>query len=132
MSSSLEGSKLKLIPARDILCPPRARIWLPVMDLSGADVLKYLNSHNPAVPIDDWAIVKAEKPQKSSMSFVLQVNDDTILKKSDNKMRLGLRKAKLKIFKADSNENKNDLDEVDSNIQLEKLYLAEDDNKPDA
>ncbi|XP_054745920.1 uncharacterized protein LOC129250313 [Anastrepha obliqua] len=33
---------LELIPTKDIPCPPRARIWLPVMDLSGADVLKYL------------------------------------------------------------------------------------------
>ncbi|XP_054745724.1 uncharacterized protein LOC129252959 [Anastrepha obliqua] len=137
ISSTLEGLKLKLIPAKDIPCPPRARIWLPVMDLSGAEVLKYLKSHNPAVPMDDWAIVKAEKPQKSSMSFVLQINDEClpILKQQDNKMRFGLRKAKLKIFKADSNENEEDPDEVDNNIQLErleKLDLAEDDNKSDA
>ncbi|XP_054734788.1 uncharacterized protein LOC129242255 [Anastrepha obliqua] len=116
---------------------PRARIWLPVMDLSGAEVLKCLKSHNPAVPMDDWAIVKAEKPQKSSMSFVLQINDEClpILKQQDNKMRFGLRKAKLKIFKADSNANEEDPDEVDNNIQLErleKLDLAEDDNKSDA
>ncbi|XP_053956351.1 uncharacterized protein LOC128871310 [Anastrepha ludens] len=134
INSTLEGLKLKLIPAKDIPCPPRARIWLPVMDLSGAEVLKYLKSHNPAVPMDDWAIVKAEKPQKSSMSFVLQINDEClpILKQQDNKMRFGLRKAKLKIFKADSNENEEDPDEVDNNIQLEKLDLAEDNNKPDA
>ncbi|XP_054746767.1 uncharacterized protein LOC129251443 [Anastrepha obliqua] len=110
ISSSLEGLKLKLIAAKEIPCPPCARIWLPVMDLSGAYVLKYLKSHNPVVPMDDWAIVKAEKPLKSSMSFVLQINDEClpILKQHDNKMRFGLRKAKLKILKAGSNENEDD------------------------
>ncbi|XP_053968371.1 myb-like protein P [Anastrepha ludens] len=66
-----------------------------------------------------------------------KINDEclAVLRKSDNKMRFGLRKAKLKIFKADSNNNEDDLDEVDNNIhpeKLKKLYLAEDDEQPDA
>lgn len=110
ISGDWEWSKLALIPAEQIPRRPRARIWLPKMQLEAGRLLKCLKLHNPAIPMEDWVVVKAEEPQKFSQSYLLVINEECLepLSKVDNKLRFGIRQAKLKIFQAGSK-----VDEVD-------------------
>ncbi|XP_055389891.1 uncharacterized protein LOC129618890 [Condylostylus longicornis] len=96
-----DGCQIDLILAKDIPKEPRARIWIPKTDISGDKLLKVLKISNPEIPMDNWQVIKKEEPQKYSESFLLLINEDSLnfLDKQDNKLRFGIRYAKLKIFR---------------------------------
>lgn len=62
------------------------------------------NAAPPAIPMEDWAVIKAEEPQKNSQSFLLLINEESVepLRAVDYKLRFGIRHAKLKVFKSGS------------------------------
>ncbi|XP_053968561.1 uncharacterized protein LOC128869993 [Anastrepha ludens] len=95
IQSDWEGLRLKLIPASEIPRRPRARIWIPNMEFEAKLLIPYLQAHNRTVPMDDWSIIKVEAPQKqkNSVSFLLQISEESIapLGKVDNKLRFGVR-----------------------------------------
>lgn len=105
-----EDSKIGIIPAREIPRRPRARIWLPRMEISGEKLLECLRLHNPAVPMRNWSVITKEKasdePSKNSTSFLLLISEESLapLEKLDNKLRFGIRHTKLKIFRPSSQE----------------------------
>ncbi|XP_055388402.1 uncharacterized protein LOC129616949 [Condylostylus longicornis] len=102
ISDTWDGSKVELIPAKEIPRRPRARIWIPKMNIAGDKLLKVLKIANPEVPMDDWQIIKKEEPQKNSESFLLLINEESLqpLDRRDNRLRFGIRHAKLKIFRS--------------------------------
>ncbi|XP_054745539.1 uncharacterized protein LOC129249899 [Anastrepha obliqua] len=118
IQSDWEGLRLKLIPASEIPRRPRARIWIPNMEFQAKQLIPYLQAHNRTVPMDDWSIIKAEAPQKNNVSFLLQISEESIepLGKVDNKLRFGVRKAQLKIFRSANPEDEQD--EVDGSNEL--------------
>ncbi|XP_054746049.1 uncharacterized protein LOC129250452 [Anastrepha obliqua] len=118
IQSDWEGLRLKLIPASEIPRRPRARIWIPNMEFEAKQLIPYLQAHNRTVPMDDWSIIKAEAPQKNSVSFLLQISEESIepLGKVDNKLRFGVRKTQLKIFRSANPEDEQD--EVDGANEL--------------
>lgn len=134
ISNEWEGSTIGLISAKDIPRRPRARIWLPKMVCDSGKLLKSLQLLNPSIPMSDWSVLKAEAPQKNSTSFLLTINEESIepLSKLDNKLRFGLRQAKLKIFKAGTK-----IDAVDETSGLlDDMSLevepTEENNEPEA
>ncbi|XP_017474332.1 PREDICTED: uncharacterized protein LOC108364958 [Rhagoletis zephyria] len=127
ISDAWEGLRLKLIPAGDIPRRPRARIWLPRVEMDSAALLKYLRTHNREIPMDDWVILKAEESQTTSMSFLLLIGEESIepLEKADCLLRFGIRRAKVKIFRAnDAEEEEPDVVD-DANKLLEGMLLAD-------
>lgn len=124
-----DEAKIGIIPAGEIPRRPRARIWLPRMDLEGEKLIKCLKLHNPDVPMDNWVVIKKEEDttdqQKSSSSFLLLINEESLvpLEKLEHKLRFGIRHAKVKIFQANSGE----LDELDATSDLlEEMSLETD------
>ncbi|XP_054746307.1 uncharacterized protein LOC129250734 [Anastrepha obliqua] len=95
-----EGLKVKLIPASEIPRRPRARIWVPNMEFEVNQLIPYLQAHNRSVPMTDWSIIKAEAPQRHSISFLLLITEESLgpLEKVENKLRFGIRESQLKIF----------------------------------
>ncbi|XP_053949372.1 uncharacterized protein LOC128857649 [Anastrepha ludens] len=73
IENSWDGLKLKLIPDSEIPRRPRARIWVPNMEFEANQLIPYLQAHNRSVPMTDWSIIKAEAPQRHSMSFLLLI-----------------------------------------------------------
>ncbi|XP_054744488.1 uncharacterized protein LOC129248903 [Anastrepha obliqua] len=118
IQSDWEGLRLKLILASEIPRRPRARIWIPNIEFEAKQLSPYLQAHNRTVPMDDWSIIKAEAPQKNSVSFLLQISEESIepLGKVDNKLRFGVRKTQLKIFRSANPEDEQD--EVDGANEL--------------
>ncbi|XP_053968392.1 uncharacterized protein LOC128869816 [Anastrepha ludens] len=118
IQSDWEGLRLKLVPAREIPRRPKARIWIPNMEFEAKQLIPYLQAHNHTVPIDDWTIIKAEASQKNSVSFHLRISEGSIepLEKVDNKLRFGVRKTQLKIFRSANPEDEQD--EVDGVNEL--------------
>lgn len=68
--------------------------------------------------MDDWAVIRAEEPQKNSLSFLLLINEECLgaLEEADHKLRFGIRYAKLKIFRSTG-----PVDDVDDVISTNKL-----------
>lgn len=104
VSNAWEGLSLRLIPASEIPRRPRARIWLPKMKLDSKRIIQCLKLQNPAVPMDDWSVIKMEEPQKNSSTVLLLISNESLgaLEKQQFKLRFGLRMAKLKVFPASS------------------------------
>ncbi|XP_054745891.1 uncharacterized protein LOC129250280 [Anastrepha obliqua] len=105
-----EDLRLKLIPVSEIPRRPRDRIWIPNMESDAKQLIPYLQAHNRTVPMDDWSIIKAEASQKNSVPFLLQISEESIesLGKVDNKLRFGVRKTQLKIFRSANPEEDRD------------------------
>lgn len=102
ISNSWQGLVIKLIPAREIPRRTCARIWLPKITKPDNDtLLQCLRLHNPSIPMDDWHVIRAEAPNKNGLSYLLLIGDESVdaLKKADNKLRFGVRNAKVKIFR---------------------------------
>ncbi|XP_053949218.1 uncharacterized protein LOC128857489 [Anastrepha ludens] len=78
VENSLEGLKLKLIPASEIPRRRRARIWVPNMELEANQLIPYLQAHNRSVPMTDWSIIKAVAPQGHSMYFLLLITEESL------------------------------------------------------
>lgn len=97
-----EGSRIGLIPANEIPRRPRARIWIPKMEVDGVGLLKCLKLQNPKIPMDNWSVIKKELPLKNSQSFLLMINEECIepLASVEYKLNFGIRLAKVKIFGA--------------------------------
>lgn len=113
ISNAWEGLRLKLIPAGEIPWRPRARIWLPKLSgLSNDKFIQVLKMQNPLVNMDEWQVLRAEKPNKNSMSYLLLIKEDNIedLEKLGNKLKFGIRHAKMKIFLNTATEE--EVDEV--------------------
>ncbi|XP_054746202.1 uncharacterized protein LOC129250620 [Anastrepha obliqua] len=133
IQSDWEGLRLKLIPASEIPRRPRARIWIPNMEFEAKQLIPYLQAHNRTVPMDDWSIIKAEAPQKNSVSFLLQISEESIepLGKVDNKLRFGVRKAHLKLFRSanpeDEQDEVDDANELLMGMQLEEAGSTQND-----
>ncbi|XP_054746347.1 uncharacterized protein LOC129250775 [Anastrepha obliqua] len=102
VSNAWEGLSLKLIPASEIPRRPRARIWLPKMELDSSEIVPCLKLQNPEVPMDDWSVIKVEEPQQHSSAILLLINNESLeaLEKQQFKLRFGLRLAKVKVFPA--------------------------------
>ncbi|XP_018788029.1 PREDICTED: uncharacterized protein LOC108968438, partial [Bactrocera latifrons] len=133
IQSDWEGLRLKLIPASEIPRRPRARIWIPNMEFEAKQLIPYLQAHNRTVPMDDWSIIKAEAPQMNSVSFLLQISEESIepLGKVDNKLRFGVRKAHLKLFRSanpeDEQDEVDDANELLMGMQLEEAGSTQND-----
>ncbi|XP_053968843.1 uncharacterized protein LOC128870268 [Anastrepha ludens] len=131
IQNSWDGLRLKLIPASEIPRRPRARIWIPNMEFEANQLIPYLQAHNRAVPMADWPIIKAEAPQKHSVSFLLQITEESLepLQKVENKLRFGIRKAQLKIFRSANPEEEQDevdgISELLTGMQLNNAEPAE-------
>lgn len=122
ISNAWEGLRLKLIPAREIPWRPRARIWLPKLSgLSNEKFIQVLKMQNPLVNMNDWQVLRAEKPNKNSMSYLLLIKEENIedLRKLGNKLKFGIRHAKMKIFLSTATDE--EVDEV-----METCSLPED------
>lgn len=119
-----DGLRLKLILAREIPRRPRIRIWLPNMAIDSDKLITCLKLHNPAVPMDDWKVIKAEEPHNNTLSFLLLITEDSAvsIEKIGCKLRFGIRHAKVKIFRSAGLID--DLDEVDdANKLLEDMRI---------
>ncbi|XP_053968317.1 uncharacterized protein LOC128869741 [Anastrepha ludens] len=77
VSNAWEGLSLKLIPASEIPRRPRARIWLPKMELDSSEIVPCLKLQNPEVPMDDWSVIKVEEPQQHSSAILLLINNES-------------------------------------------------------
>nr|XP_041630578.1 uncharacterized protein LOC121502027 [Drosophila kikkawai] len=95
----------------------RSRIWLPKRHVR---VLKALRVQNQCVNMDR-AILKTEQEIRTKEPFLRVINQRCLgqIKKSDQKVRKGNRKAKIKVFLAESDDVD---DEVDDTNKL--CYLA--------
>ncbi|XP_054745945.1 uncharacterized protein LOC129250338 [Anastrepha obliqua] len=93
IQDSWDDLRLKLIPATEIPRRRRARIWIPNMEFEANQLIPYLQAHNCSMPITDWSIIKAEAPQKHSVSFLLQITEESLepLQKVENKLWFGIR-----------------------------------------
>ncbi|XP_053968839.1 uncharacterized protein LOC128870264 [Anastrepha ludens] len=111
IQNSWEGLKLKLIPASEISRMQRARIWVPNMEFEANQLTPYLQAHNRSVS-------KAEAPQRHSRSFLLLITEESLepLEKVGKKLRFGIRKIQLKIFRSANPEEEQD--EVDGANEL--------------
>ncbi|XP_037944397.1 uncharacterized protein LOC119677197 [Teleopsis dalmanni] len=118
ISENWDGLKLKLVPAAEIPSRPRARVWLP-KNLGPPDlILQQLKLQNPEILMEDWSVLKTEEPQKHSQSYLLLINEEClpVIEANDCKLRYGIRKAKIKIFKNAPPDNI--LDEVEGTSKL--------------
>ncbi|XP_054746393.1 uncharacterized protein LOC129250835 [Anastrepha obliqua] len=103
------------------------------MEFEAKQLIPYLQAHNRTVPMDDWSIIKAEAPQKNSVSFLLQISEESIepLGKVDNKLRFGVRKAHLKLFRSanpeDEQDEVDDANELLMGMQLEEAGSTQND-----
>lgn len=103
---------------------------MPKVKLDTGKLIQCLQAQNPAVPMNDWAVIKTEEPQKNSNSFLLLINEESLemLEKNDNRLRFGIRYAKLKIFRNPSpgedppspEEDPPNLDELVESLRLEE------------
>ncbi|XP_049315268.1 uncharacterized protein LOC125779010 [Bactrocera dorsalis] len=121
ISNAFVGLQLRLIPARDIPKRPRARIWLPPLEEPGEKLLRCIKLQNKSIPgIDEWQLIKEENPNKASKPILVAICDESIeaLKKTDNKISFGIRKARIKIFQGDKAADEDDTEEVDDASQL--------------
>lgn len=57
---------------------PRARAWLPPGPSDPGQILKLLISQNPGVPMDNWNIIKAEKPEESGRLVSFLINEESL------------------------------------------------------
>ncbi|XP_053968490.1 uncharacterized protein LOC128869916 [Anastrepha ludens] len=79
IQNSRDGLSLKLIPAIEIPRMPWACIWIPNLEFEANQLIPYLLSAlNYSVPTTDWSIIKAEAPQKHSVSFLLQITEESL------------------------------------------------------
>ncbi|XP_037939251.1 uncharacterized protein LOC119672301 [Teleopsis dalmanni] len=118
ISENWDGLRLKLISAAEIPSRPRARVWLP-KNLGPPDlILQQLKLQNPEIQMEDWSVLKTEEPQKHSQSYLLLINEEClpVIEANDCKLRYGIRKAKIKIFKNAPPDNI--LDEVEGTSKL--------------
>nr|XP_041633526.1 uncharacterized protein LOC121503289 [Drosophila kikkawai] len=129
LGKAWKGISIKLVPARDIPRRPRTRIWLPKGLSSHERVLKTLRAMNKGVDMEDWAILKAEKEMKSSQPYLFLINQRCLeqLTAADNKVRYGIRKAKVKVFLDEPDDILEDEVE-DANKLLDDLAI--DDSSP--
>ncbi|XP_070144865.1 uncharacterized protein [Drosophila kikkawai] len=129
LSKAWKGISIKLVPAKDIPRRPRARIWLPKGLSSHERVLKTLRAMNKGVDMEDWAILRAEREMKSSQPYLFLINQRCLeqLKAADNKVRYGIRKAKVKVFLDEPDDILEDEVE-DANKLLDDLAI--DDSTP--
>nr|XP_041630358.1 uncharacterized protein LOC121501894 [Drosophila kikkawai] len=129
LGKAWKGISIKLVPARDIPRRPRARIWLPKGLSSHERVIKTLRAMNKGVDMEDWAILKAEREMKTSQPYLFLINQRCLeqLKAADNKVRYGIRKAKVKVFLDEPDDILEDEVE-DANKLLDDLAI--DDSTP--
>ncbi|XP_049316593.1 uncharacterized protein LOC125779342 [Bactrocera dorsalis] len=83
--------------------------------------LRCIKLQNKSIPgIDEWQLIKEEKPNKASKPILVTICEESIeaLKKTDNKVSFGIRKARLKIFQGDKAADEDDTEEVDVASQL--------------
>ncbi|XP_037930861.1 uncharacterized protein LOC119677158 [Teleopsis dalmanni] len=128
ISENWDGLKLKLVPAAEIPSRPRARVWLPKNPGPPDLILQQLKLQNPEIQMEDWSVLKTEEPQKHSQSYLLLINEEClpVIEANDCKLRYGIRKAKIKIFKNAPPDNI--LDEVEGTSKLLDDLII--DNKP--
>lgn len=131
ISDAWEGLTLKLIPASEIPFRPRARIWLPKMELDGHKLLEGLRLQNQNVPMDDWSVIRVEEPKNNSMSLVLAISEQGVvaLEKLDNKLFFGIREAKVKVFRPNGSNDVDEADQLLNNLQLEEPPNMTDDGE---
>ncbi|XP_050338155.1 uncharacterized protein LOC126764490 [Bactrocera neohumeralis] len=111
ITNAFVGLQLRLIPARDIPKRPRTRIWLPPLEEPGEKLLRCIKLQNKSIPsIDEWQLIKEEKPNKASKPILVAICDESIeaLKNTDYKISFGIRKARLKIFQGDKAADEDD------------------------
>ncbi|XP_054746171.1 uncharacterized protein LOC129250584 [Anastrepha obliqua] len=90
-------------------------------------LILYLQAHIRTVPMDDWSIIKAEAPQKNSVSFLIQISEESIepLEKEDSKLWFGVQKAHLKLFRcANPKDEQDEVDDANELLQLKKTGYA--------
>lgn len=102
ISDKWAGSKIKLISSNDMPQGPRARIWLPKLEIDAHKLLMCLKLQNPKIPTENWMVLKKESSQNCCQSFLLMINEECIgpLSRNDNTVRFGIRQVKLEIFEA--------------------------------
>nr|XP_041632376.1 uncharacterized protein LOC121502734 [Drosophila kikkawai] len=95
----------------------------------GERVIKTLRAMNKGVDMEDWAILKAEREMKTSQPYLFLINQRCLeqLKAADNKVRYGIRKAKVKVFLDEPDDILEDEVE-DANKLLDDLAI--DDSSP--
>lgn len=123
-----DGLSLKLIPAADIPLRPRARVWLPRMEIDRNKLLECLKLMNPEVPMDGWTVIRVEEPQDKCTTVVLSISEQgaSALEKVGYKLSFGVREAKVKVFRPSGPGGADETDEVDTaNQLLTKMQLQE-------
>ena len=93
-------------------------------------LLTYLKRLNRNVPIYDWAVIRQEGPRGHSQFFLLIITEESLepLKVCDNKLRLGVRHARVKVFQSscgtDIDETSGMLEDMQLEVETEEAAVS--------
>jgi hypothetical protein len=97
------GAQIEVVAREDIPSRPRSRTWIPAEPSDPDTITKIIQVSNPALPTEDWRVVKVGEVEGLQRHAVVVVNDASLplLRNTGGVISYGFSSITLQVYKKD-------------------------------